>query len=135
MPCQAHVTCRRCLTHHVSIRSWNRQTPQYHSSHPIWTPRSMQVPQNIHDTLASWDNTSLWAHFQIDCWNPPSRLCMNVLLLRVPRLQRARSQQIHTIPYYYNSSCVDPKYNSPCSIVERAAFAFSPAWHAIAINN
>jgi hypothetical protein len=25
--------------------------------------------------------------------------------------------------------------NSPCSIVERAAFANSPAWHAIAINN
>jgi hypothetical protein len=25
-------------------------------------------------------------------------------------------------------------YNSPCSMVESAAYAFSPAWHAIAIN-
>jgi hypothetical protein len=39
------------------------------------------------------------------------------------------------IPNYYEATYVVPTYNSPCSIVERAAFVFSPVWHAIAINN
>jgi hypothetical protein len=44
------------------------------------------------------------------------------------------SQVRHRIPDYYEISYKDPIYDSPCSIVESAAYAFSPAWHAIAIN-
>jgi hypothetical protein len=43
--------------------------------------------------------------------------------------------QVHTIPDYYKGTYIVPTYISPRSIVERAAFALSPAWHAIAINN
>ncbi len=42
--------------------------------------------------------------------------------------------QVHTIPDYYETPYVVPTYVSPRSIVESAAYAFSPAWHAIAIN-
>jgi hypothetical protein len=65
----------------------------------------------------------------------PAGYVHNVPLPRAPRPQRARTQQVHMIPDYYNGTYVDPMQDSPCSIVERAAFAFSPAWHAIAINN
>jgi hypothetical protein len=43
--------------------------------------------------------------------------------------------QVHTIPDYYKAKYAVPVYNSPSSIVESAAYAFSPAWHAIAIIN
>jgi hypothetical protein len=62
----------------------------------------------------------------------------NVLPPRVPILQSTSSEtrhQVHTLPNYYKGTYVVPTYNSPRSIVERAAFALSPAWHAIAINN
>jgi hypothetical protein len=58
----------------------------------------------------------------------------NVPLLRVPLQQSPTSQVQHTIPDYYELPYVAPMYTSPCSIVESAAYAFSPAWHAIAIN-
>ncbi len=62
----------------------------------------------------------------------------NVPLPRVLILQSTSSdtrRQVHTIPDYYEGTYIVPVYNSPRSIVERATFAFSPAWHAIAINN
>ena len=53
----------------------------------------------------------------------------------VPRVQSAKSRiQAHTIPDYYELPYVVPTYVSPRSIVESAAYAFSPTWHAIAIN-
>jgi hypothetical protein len=62
----------------------------------------------------------------------------NAPLPRVPILQSTSSEtrhQVNTIPDYYKGTYVVPTYNSPRRIVERAAFAFSPAWHTIAINN
>ena len=59
----------------------------------------------------------------------------NVPLPRVPREQSAKSRiQVTTIPDYYEAPYVVPTYVSPRSIVESAAYAYSPAWHAIAIN-
>ncbi len=55
----------------------------------------------------------------------------------LPRLQvrqSAQSHQVHTILDYYDTPYVVPTYVAPCSLVKRAAYAFSPAWHAIAIN-
>jgi hypothetical protein len=68
----------------------------------------------------------------------PKGYIHNVHLPRVLILQSTSSDtrhQVHTIPDYYKGTYIVPTYNSPRSIVERAAFAFSPAWHAIAINN
>jgi hypothetical protein len=68
----------------------------------------------------------------------PGGYIHNAPLPRVPLLQSTSSEtrdQVHMIPDYYEGSYLVSIYNSPCSIVERAAFAFSPAWHAIAINN
>ncbi len=62
----------------------------------------------------------------------------NVPLPRVPVIQSTSSEprhQVRRIPDYYKGTYVVPMYNSPRSIVEREAFAFFPAWHAIAINN
>jgi hypothetical protein len=38
------------------------------------------------------------------------------------------------IPDYYKVPYAVPTYNTPRSLVESAAYAFSPAWQAIAIN-
>jgi hypothetical protein len=65
----------------------------------------------------------------------PKGYIRNVPLLRVPPTQSAKSRvQVHTIPEYYKAKYAVPAYNSPSSIVKSAAYAFSPAWHAIAIN-
>ncbi len=59
----------------------------------------------------------------------------NVPLPRVPPIQSANSQvQVHTIPDYYKAQYEVCACNRPCSTVESAAYAFSPAWHAMAIN-
>jgi hypothetical protein len=68
----------------------------------------------------------------------PEGYILNVPLPRVPILQSTSSEtrhQVHVLPDYYKGTYVVPTYNSPRSIIERAAFPFSPAWHAIAINN
>jgi hypothetical protein len=57
----------------------------------------------------------------------------NVPLPRVP-LQQSPTSQAHMIPDFYEVLYVAPMYTTPRSIVESAACAFSPAWHAIAIN-
>ncbi len=66
----------------------------------------------------------------------PEGYIRNVPLLQVPRVQSAKSRvQVHTIPDYYKTTYAVPTYISPRSRVESAAYAYSPAWHAIAINN
>ena len=65
----------------------------------------------------------------------PQGYIRKVPLPRVPRGQSAKSHiQVTTIPDYYETPYVVPTYDSPRSLVESAAYAFSPAWHAIAIN-
>jgi hypothetical protein len=59
----------------------------------------------------------------------------NVSLPRIPPIQSAKSRvQVQTILDYYKAKYTVPAYNSPSSIVESVACAFSPAWHSIAIN-
>jgi hypothetical protein len=64
----------------------------------------------------------------------PQGYVHNVLLPRVPLRQSAPSHQVHSIPDYYNEPYAVPTYDIPCSLAESAAYAFSPAWHTIAIN-
>ena len=68
----------------------------------------------------------------------PQGYVRNVPLPRIPLRQSTStttsSNQIHMTPDYYEVPHGVPPYDTPCSIVENAAYAFSPAWHAIAIN-
>jgi hypothetical protein len=58
----------------------------------------------------------------------------NVPLPKVPKIQRAQSSHQVPIPDYYENTYVVPTYDTPRRLVESAAHAFSPTWHAIAIN-
>ncbi len=67
----------------------------------------------------------------------PQGYVRNVPLPRIPLQQSTNttsSNQVHTISDYYKVPHGAPSYDTPRSIVENAAYAFSPAWHAIAIN-
>jgi hypothetical protein len=64
----------------------------------------------------------------------PEGYVHNVPLPQVPKIQRAHSYQVNKIPDYYKALYIIPTYETTRSIVESAAYAFSPAWHAIAIN-
>ncbi len=64
----------------------------------------------------------------------PEGYLRNVPLPQVTTIQRARSHQVTKIPDYYKTPYVIPTYGTTRSLVESAAYAFSPAWHAIAIN-
>ena len=74
----------------------------------------------------------------------PQGYVRNVPLPRIPLQQSTSSTQVHlgngtryqvnTIPDYYEVSHGVHPYDTTRSIVENAAYAFSPAWHAIAIN-
>jgi hypothetical protein len=64
----------------------------------------------------------------------PKGYIHDVPLPRAPLRQSAMAYQVHAIPDYYNDPYRVPMYSIPRSIVERAAYVFSPAWHAIAIN-
>jgi hypothetical protein len=66
--------------------------------------------------------------------NLPKGYVRNVPLPRVPESQRAECHQVLKIPDYYEDSYVGPTYDTTRRLVESAAYAFSPAWHAIAIN-
>jgi hypothetical protein len=63
----------------------------------------------------------------------PQGYVRNVPLPMVPQ-ESTQSRQVHTIPDYYGVPYVVLRYNTPCSIVESAAYACSPSWQAIAIN-
>ncbi len=65
---------------------------------------------------------------------PPQGYVCNVPLPKEPQRQSTTRSQVHTIPDYYEVPYVVPTYTTPLSIVESAAYAFSPAWHAIAIH-
>ena len=58
----------------------------------------------------------------------------NVIFPRVPLCQSTQSHQVDTIPDYFEVPYVVSTYNTPCSLVENAAYAFSPSWQAIVIN-
>jgi hypothetical protein len=64
----------------------------------------------------------------------PKGYVRNVPLPRVSIRQSAQSHQVHMIPDYYHIPYVVPTYDTPRSLVESAAYVFSPAWHAIAMN-
>jgi hypothetical protein len=64
----------------------------------------------------------------------PQGYLHKIPLPRVP-IRQSPMSQVHTIPDYYELPYVAPTYTTPRSIVESAAYAFSPAWHAIAINS
>ena len=64
----------------------------------------------------------------------PKGYARNVPLPRVPLRQSATAHQVHAVPDYYDDPYGVPMYGIPHSIVERAAYALSPAWHTIAIN-
>jgi hypothetical protein len=64
----------------------------------------------------------------------PKGYVRNVPLPRVPLRQSATAHQLHGVPDYYYDPYGVPTYGIPRSIVEKAAYAFSPVWHAIAIN-
>jgi len=66
--------------------------------------------------------------------NLPQGYMCNVPLPRIPLRQSTSSNQTHMIPDYYKVPYGVPPYNTHHSIVENAAYAFSPAWHAIAIK-
>ena len=53
--------------------------------------------------------------------------------VRFVPLPRVPVQQ-STVPDYYKDQYRVPTYITPHSLVESAAYAFSPAWQAIAIN-
>ncbi len=58
----------------------------------------------------------------------PAGYVCNVPLPWVPLPQSTQSHQVDTIPDYYKVLCVVSTYNTPCSLVKSAAYAFSPAW-------
>jgi hypothetical protein len=57
----------------------------------------------------------------------PQGYVRNESLPRVPVQQSAQSRQVHTIPDYYDEPYVGNTYDTPHSLVESAAYAFSPA--------
>jgi hypothetical protein len=112
--------------------------------------QSKYHPGPHHQAVCPWYQHEEHSPLVLPRATPPSTLkgCVgtlpkwyirNVPLPRVPILLQSTSSetrhQVHTIPDYYEGTYVVPMYNSPRSIVKRAAFAFSPAWHDIAINN
>ncbi len=64
----------------------------------------------------------------------PQGYIRNVPISRVPLRQSTATSQVHMIPDYYELPYVVPTYTTPHSIVKNAAYAFSPAWHAIDVN-
>jgi hypothetical protein len=64
----------------------------------------------------------------------PTGYVRNVPLPQVPKRQRAKSHQVHKIPEYYKDAYLVPMYDTTCRLIESTAYAFSPAWHNIAIN-
>jgi hypothetical protein len=63
----------------------------------------------------------------------PEGYVRNIPLPQEPKIQRAQSHQVNKIPEYYEAPYIIPKYETTRSIVESAAYTFSPTWHIIAI--
>jgi hypothetical protein len=102
--------------HHTAVRPWYLHKDKL----------PLVLPQTIRPSTLKWCVGTL-----------PKGYVRNIPLPRVLIRQSSSSQvsQVrHTIPDYYKLSYIDPTYDSPHSIVESAAYALSPAWHAIAFN-
>jgi hypothetical protein len=80
------------------------------------------------------NNCSTNLPLSLDIGTLPKGYVRNVPLPRVPVHQSAPAHQVQAIPDYYEDPYRVPTYGIPRSIVERAAYAFSPARHAVAIN-
>jgi hypothetical protein len=99
-------------THHQAVRPWYL----HEKNSPLVLPWATQ-PSPLKGCVGTL---------------PQGYIC-NVPLPRVP-LRQSPTSQIHTIHDYYELPYVVPTYATPRRIVENAAYAFSPALHAIAIN-
>jgi hypothetical protein len=99
--------------HHTAVRPWYLHE---HNS-PLVLPRASR-PSTLKGCVGTL----------------PQGYVRNVPLPRIPLRQSTSSNQIHMIPEYYEVPHGVPPYDTSRSIVENAAYAFSPAWHAIAIN-
>ena len=100
--------------HHTAVRPWYL----HEDNSPMVLPRA-----NRPSTLKGCVGTL------------PQGYIRNVPLPRIPLQQSTTSSnQIHTIPDYYEVPHGVPPYDTAHSIVKNAAYAYSPAWHAIAIN-
>ena len=108
--------------HHQAVRPWYLHEP----SSPLVLPWASR-PSTLKGCVGTL----------------PQGYIRNVPLPRVPRGQSAKSHTqviqylgngtrypVTTIPDYYETPYVVPTYVSPRSLVESAAYAFSPAWHA-----
>jgi hypothetical protein len=78
-----------------------------------------------------------WTYLEYSMPEYPNLEYRYIRVLDLPRVQvrqSAQSHQVHTIPNYHDIPYVVPTYVAPCGLVERADYALSSAWHAIAIN-
>ncbi len=99
--------------HHTAVRPWYL----HEVNSPLVLPRTSR-PSTLKECVGTL----------------PKGYVHNVPLPRVPLHQSATAHQVHTVPDYYDDPYGVPTYGIPHSIVERAAYVFSPAWHSIAIN-
>jgi hypothetical protein len=100
-------------THHQAVCPWYL----HHDNSPLLLPRASK-PSSLKGCVGTL----------------PEGYVRNVPLPRVPKILRARSHQVTKIPDYYEDSYAVPTYDITRKLVGSAAYAFSPAWHAIAIN-
>ena len=103
---------------------------------PIWSRSERGKSRSMCEVLYATPSAYLLTRSMSTCVGAlPQGYIHNTPLPRVPSGQSTKSHiQVTTIPDYYETPHVVPTYNSPRSIVESAAYAFSPAWHASAIN-
>ncbi len=101
----------------------------------VKNPQANGILERVHQVLGQMLCTA-----ELDMANSvtvgtlPKGYIRNVPLPRVLLCQSAQSRQVHMIPDYYDAPYVDPTYDTPLSLVESAAYVFSPTWHTIAIN-
>jgi hypothetical protein len=99
--------------HHTAVRPWYL----HKVNSPLVLPRASR-PSTLKGCVGTL---------------PKGYVC-NVPLPKVPVCQSAPAHQVQAIPDYYDDPYGVPTYSIPRIIVERVAYVFSPAWHAIAIN-
>ncbi len=99
--------------HHIAVCPWYL----HENNLPLFLPRAVS-PSSLKGCLGPL----------------PKGYVHNVPLPRVPVSQRTRIRQVQKIPALYDGPYGVPPYDTYRSIVESAAYAFSPAWQAIAIN-
>ena len=98
-------------SHHKAVRPWYL----HEANSPLVLPRALR-PSALKGCVGTQDTGYV----------------RNVPLPKVPLRQSTR---LHSLPDYYEDQYGVPTYVTPRSLVESAAYAFSPAWQAIAINS